>query len=117
MKKLKYLMLFTLLTTHSKIFATDSWILWWVSVESLRRWDIHTSDIPQIIVYAIDFLMWIAWTISIIFIIVWAYQIAIWAATTNDKSKWKWTIQMALAWFVLASLSWIIMKVIISNFT
>lgn len=115
MKKIKYLILFLLLTIHSNIFAAgDAWILWWVSQDKIRRWDIHTDDIPWIIVYAINFLMWIAWTISIIFIIIWAYQIAFWSLS-QDKSKWKETITLALAWFVLASLSWVILKLVISN--
>lgn len=117
MNKLKYSMLWILLSYNSKIFASDAWILWWVSTEDLRKWDIHLDDIPWILSFAIDFLMWFAWTIAVIFIIIWAYQLAFWTLTENNKTKWKETIIMALSWFALASLSWIIIKLIIDNFT
>lgn len=95
--------------------ANDSWILWWwISWDKLREWDIHIDDIPNIIKWMIDFWMWIAWTISIIFIIVWAYQILFWSLT-QDKSKWKNTIIMAVIWFAIASLSWFIIRLIIDN--
>lgn len=93
----------------------DIWILWsWVSSWDLRNWDIHIDDIPNIIRWMIDFAMWIAWTIAIIFIIFWAYQILFWSIE-QDKSKWKNTIIMAIIWFAIASLSWFIIKVIIDN--
>lgn len=115
MKKIKYLILPLLFSLHSQIYATDAWVLGWVSQEKLRTWDIHTEDIPKIISYAIDYLMWFAATISIIFVIIWAYKIALWWLEW-EKSEWKKTIFYALWWFVLASLSWVIFKIIIDNF-
>jgi hypothetical protein len=115
-EKLKYIILWILLSYHAKIYATDAWILWWVTKEKLRDWDIHVDDIPNILRYAIDYLMWFAWTIAIIFIIIWAYKVALWTLEW-DKSKWKETIMYALLWFVLAALSWLIMKLIIDNFS
>lgn len=114
--KIKYLILPILLSLHSKIYALDAWILGWTTKTKLRNWDIHTSDIPNIISFAIDFLMWFAATISIIFIIIWAYKLALWSLE-NDKSKWKETIILALGGFILASISWLILKLIIDNFS
>ncbi len=81
---------------------------------ALRNWDIHMEDIPNILKWAIDFFISIAWTISIIFIIVWAYQI-LFGSLEQDKTKWKNTIIMALGWFAIASLAWLIIKFVIDN--
>ncbi len=82
--------------------------------EALRTWDIHVSDIPNIIRWAIDFFITIAWTVAIIFIIIWAYKILL-GSLEQDKTKWKDTIIMAIWWFAIASLAWFIIKVIIDN--
>lgn len=118
MKNIKYVIFLWLVNLNNSVFALDweAWILWWTTTEKIKNWDLHVSDIPEIIRYAIDFLMWIAWTISIIFIIIWAFKIALWSLEW-EKTKWKQTIFYALGWFVLASLSWIILKLIIDNFT
>jgi hypothetical protein len=117
MTKIKYLILLFLSFNYSQIIVSaDWWILWWVSTEKIKNWDIHVEDVPWILIYAINFLMWIAWTVSIIFIIVWAYRILLWSLDSN-KTKWKETIMYAITWFVVASLSWIILKVIIDNFS
>lgn len=105
-----------LFSLHAQMYATDAWVLGGVTQEKLRNGDIHTDDIPNIISYAIDYLMGIAATIAIIFVIVWAYKIAL-GTLEWDKSKGKQTIYYALAGFVLASLSWIIMKFVIDNFS
>lgn len=115
MKKITYTIWALLLSLHSQLYATDAGVLGWVTKEKLRNGDIHTDDIPKIISYAIDYLMGIAGTIAIIYIILWAYRIAL-GTIEWDKSKGKETIIYALAWFILASLSWIIMKFVIDNF-
>lgn len=102
----------------------EGWILWnfrWTGTgasektsTALKNWDIHIDDIPNILKWAIDFFISIAWTISIIFIIVWAYQILFWSLE-QDKTKWKNTIIMALGWFAIASLAWLIIKFTIDN--
>lgn len=110
-----------LISSVSLAFA-DGWILWnfkWdpgSTEKALRSWDIHTDDIPNIIRWVIDFMMWIAWTIAIIFIIVWSYKILLWSIQ-QDKSEWKNTIIMAITWFAIASLAWFIIKFIIDNFS
>lgn len=107
-------------TYKNQVFASDAWILWnwdwwWVSAEKLKSGDIHIEDIPKIIIYATDFLMWFRATIAIIFIIVWAYQLLLWPLDW-DKTKWKETILLALWWLILASLAWVILKAILDNF-
>lgn len=116
--KYKYIILWALLSIHSNIYANEVWILWWTNVtkDKIRTWDFHTDDIPLVISWAIDYLMWVAATISLIFIIVWAYKIALWTLEW-DKSKWKETVYYALAWFVLSSCSWLIIKFVFDNFS
>ena len=106
--------------------AGDSWILWDFyneeinknsknTIEAIKTWDIHMDNIPNILIHAINFLMWIAWTISIIFIIIWAYKILFWSLSWSS-AEWKDTVIMAVTWFAIASLSWFIIKFIIDNF-
>lgn len=117
--KIIYYFLLISITSINKTFA-DWGILWnfkWDAAstdKALRSWDIHTDDIPNIIKWAIDFMIQIAGTIAIIFIIIWAYQILFWSLEW-DKSKWKNTIIMAITWFAIASLAWFIIKFIIDN--
>lgn len=114
MKKIFFSIVWILSSFHYSL-ANDAWILWnSLTTKQLREWDIHVDDIPKVIKWAIDFAMWIAWTIAVIFIIYWAYQILFWSIE-QDKSKGKNTIIMAIMWFVLASLSWFIIKLIIDN--
>lgn len=110
------------ISSNLYVFAeqNNTWLLWtfrWNATETekaIREWDIHLSDIPVILKSLIDFLMWIAWTIAIIFIIIWAYKI-LFGSLEQDKTKWKDTIIMALWGFILASFSWFIIKFIIDN--
>ena len=95
------------------------WLLFLTSCTSLtdskiRNWDIHVDDIPNIIKEAIDFFMSLAWTVAIVFIIIWWYKILFWSLE-QDKTKWKDTIFMAIWGFILAALSWFIIKLIIDN--
>jgi len=96
--------------------ASDWWILWdWTIWAKLKDWTIWFENIPWMIVYAIDFLMWIAATISVIFIIIWAYKI-LFGSISQDKTKWRDTILMAIWGFIIASLAWFIIKLILDNF-
>lgn len=98
--------------------SADWGILWdfdWKNTaSSLREWNIDTDDIPNIIRWLIDFWLSIAGTISVIFIIVWAYKILFWSIE-QETSKWKNTIIMAITWFIIASLAWFIIKFMIDN--
>ena len=111
-QKIIYIFLWYILTLQ--ISFADSWIFWGLTELEIRRWEIHTDDIPWIIKWAIDFFINIAWSIAIIFIIIWAYKI-LFGSLEQDKTKWKDTIIMALGWFVIASLAWFIVKIIIDN--
>lgn len=114
-KKRFCLFSFTIINTllYNKALADDGFFSW---VESVREWKIHADDIPLIISNAINFFMGIAWTIAIIFVIIWAYKILFWSLVW-DSSKWKETIFAALWGFALASLAWLIMNFILTNFS
>jgi len=116
MKNTLYIILWYILT--AEITLADWWILWnfkWDKTETaLRNWDIHIDDIPTIIKWAIDFALGIAWTIAVIAIIIWAYQVMFWSFQW-DRTKWRNTIIMALSWLAIASLAWFIIKFLIDN--
>lgn len=117
MKKIFYfLLLFFILKID--VLAIDAWILsgWWkVDWEKIRKWNITIEDIPAIISWAAEFLIVFAWTIAVIFLIVWAYKYLFWSLEWNAE-KWKDTIFMALVWFAIASCAYIIIKFIFDNF-
>lgn len=114
MKKIFYsIVLFFILTLPT--FAADWWILWSKTAEELRKWDITIDDIPNIIVYATNFLIWIAWTISVIFIIIWAYKY-LFGSLEGNSDKGKDTIYMALVWFAISACAYLIIKFIFDNF-
>ncbi len=96
-----------------QVFAADDNILG-ISNEKLRKGDVHIDDIPVAISSLINFFMGIAGTIAVIMIVIGAYKI-LFGSMQNDRSKWKQTIIMALVWFALAALAWVIIKTIISN--
>lgn len=119
---LKTLYAFFLSSITPVIVFADGGMFWSFSGGSdtateaaLKTWDIHIDDIPVIIRGAIDFFMWIAGTIAVIFIIIGAYQILL-GSLEQDKTKGKTTVVLALTWFAIASLSWFIVKFILDNF-
>ena len=113
--------IFALIVAHASIaqsFAADwdSGIFWdSISAQDLREWNVNLETIPNMIVSATNFLMWIAGTIAVIFVIIWAYQL-LFGSLQQDKTKWRNTILMALGGFAIASLAWFIVKLIIDNF-
>lgn len=119
--KVLYIIIWLILSVN--LAFADGWILWnfkWDSTtteKALRLWDIHTDDVPNILRWAIDFMMTIAWTVAIIFIIIWAYKILFGSLEGNGSTEWKNTIIMAIGWFAIASLAWFIIKFIIDNFS
>jgi len=117
MKKIFFLIIWFFYSIKNTIANQNAWIFeWsWVTWEKLKNWDISLEDMPNMIRSVINFWMWLAWTIAIIFIIFWAYQILLWSIE-NDKTKWKNTIIMAIWWFIIASLAWFIIRLIIDNF-
>lgn len=117
MKKIIFLIIWFYFSIKNTFANNRSWIFEgsWVTWSDLREWNISIDDIPNMIRAVINFWLWIAWTIAIIFIIFWAYQILFWSIE-NDKTKWKNTIIMAIWWFIIASLAWFIIRLIIDNF-
>lgn len=118
MKKIFFIFVWYILSLEY-IFATDrwweSWVFWsGISWGQLRYWEIHTDDIPLMIRWAINFLLWISGTVAVIFIIVWAYKI-LFSWFESDKSAGKNTIIMALTWFAIASLAWVIISFMLEN--
>jgi len=107
-------MLFAQLVIAQQIFAADDNVLW-ISNTDLRNGNVWLDDIPTAITSLIDFFMSIAGTIAVIFIIIWAYKI-LFGSIQQDKTKWRDTIIMALSWFALAALAWMIVKIILANF-
>jgi ABC-type phosphate/phosphonate transport system permease subunit len=102
--------------TYAVEWAKNTWFLgWcWKTSEALREWNIHITDFSCMIRFMIDFFLAFAATISLIFIIIWAYQVAFWSLSDN-KTQWKDTIMMAIWGLVLAALSWVIIKFIFEN--
>ena len=97
-------------------FAAEWGFLWDSSMwKKLKSWDIHMKDIPNMIQYAIDAFMGLAWIIAILFIIIWAYKI-LFGSLQEDKTKWRDTVIMALSGFALAALSYFIVRLILDNF-
>lgn len=119
MKKIFFSFLGFILSTQISFAVDDAWVLSWIwenAQTKIREGNIHIGDIPKIIVGAIDFFMGFAATISLIFIIIWAYQM-LFGSVFDQKSKGKETIIMAISWLALASLSWLIIKLILDNFS
>ena len=124
MNKLKIYTWLLFLIINKISFAADiNWGIFWEDKwEKLKwvKWEwnewITLKDIPEMIKSAIEFFIWIAWTIAVIFIIIWAYKI-LFGSLQQDKTKWKDTIIMALWGFVIATLAWFIVQFIFDNFT
>ena len=113
MKNMKYLLsLFIATISYSQASAADN--ILWLENEQIRKGEISLDDIPRVLQSAIDFFMWIAGTIAVIFVIIWAYKILFWSLQ-QDKTKWRDTIIMALVGFAIAALAWFIVKLILSN--
>ena len=85
-----------------------------ISNSDLRRWNVSLDDIPRAIKSMIDFFLGIAATISVIFIVVWAYKI-LFGSLQQDKTKWRDTIIAALWGLAIALLAWLIIRLIIDN--
>lgn len=89
----------------------ENWILQGISTKRIRTWDIHLEDIPNIIVGAIDYLMWFAFTLAIVMIILWAIKYLI----SRDK-RVLWELYMwVIIWLSVTSLGWFIVKFLIDN--
>lgn len=120
MKKYIALLFVVLANTQTTFAAEDDLGLFWTeskcaTQKNFREWDIHIETIPCLIQGAINFFLGIAGTIAVIFVIIWAYKI-LFGSLSQDKTKWKDTIIMALTGFAIATLSWFIIKILLDNF-
>ena len=118
----KYIaLIFALIANIQNTYAADLWIFWSNNTcltngeTDIRNGNIHLDNIPCLIQGAINFFLGIAGTIAVIFVIVWAYKI-LFGSLSQDKTKWKDTIIMALTGFAIATLSWFVIKILIDNF-
>lgn len=113
--------LYFVVTTNINTYATWNWLLWWISKDNeigtkkLKEWDIHIDDIPNIIQYLINAFLWIAWTVAVLFVIIWAYKL-LFGSLKADHTKWRETIIMAISGFAISALAWFIVKFIFNNF-
>ena len=117
---LKIITLYLLVTTNIQTYAIWSWLLWWVwtgsgATKKIKDWDLHFDDIPNVLQYLIDAFLWIAWTVAVLFVIVWAYKL-LFGSLKSDHTKWRETIVMAISGFAISALAWFIVKFIFSNF-
>ena len=110
-----------LISQFQAIFAANNWLLGGLwegteATEKIRTWDIHLEDIAPIINSMINIFLSLAWTIAVIFVIIGAYKMLFWSLT-QDVTKWRSTIIMALTGFAISLLAWFIVKFIFNNFS
>ena len=107
------------ITLFSQHAFADTGILWgeWITKDHIRSGNLHLDDIWKILKHAIDWMMWFAWTVAVIAIIIGAYKILFGSVSEWDTKKWKEYVSGALLWFALAALGWFIVKLIIDNFS
>nr|MDD3719706.1 hypothetical protein [Candidatus Gracilibacteria bacterium] len=115
MRKLFFVLIAFLSNFYTKTFADTGIFGSCVDQNQIRTGDIHIETIPCVIRTSIDFFMGIAGTISIIFIIIGAYQM-LFGSLQKDVTKGRNTIIYSLAGFALAACSWLIIKFILDNF-
>jgi uncharacterized membrane protein YciS (DUF1049 family) len=95
-------------------FANDN--IFWVDDDVLKKGEIDITTIPGMIASVIQFVIWIAGTMAIVALIYNAVQMQLKSGITWDSSwvesakKWMY---WAIFWFVLAILSWFIVKRVI----
>ena len=86
------------------------------ALEKIRTGNLHTEDIPNIINGLINIFIWVAGTVSVVFVIVGAYQL-LFGSLSQDHTKWRTTIVMALTGFGISVLAWFIVQFLFDNFT
>ena len=106
-----------LLFNNINIYARWKWLLEWVwwTVDDLRTGNVHIDDIAWWLKWMIDIFLSLAGTISVIFVIIWAYYL-LFGSLKSDHTKWKDTIVMALTGFAISVLAWFVVKLIFDNF-
>jgi len=104
-------------TQFQTIFAENTGLFGWSkTVKQIREWDFHLEDIAPIINSMINIFLSLAWTVAVIFVIIGAYKM-LFGSLTQDVTKWRSTIIMALTGFAISLLAWFIVKFIFNNFS
>ncbi len=106
-----------LLNGIKDVGTVENWVAteWSKSAsERIRTGDLHLDDVPNVIKGLIDIFIGLAGTIAVIFVIYWSYRL-LFGSLSWDHTKWRETIIMALTGFVIAILSWFIVKLIFNN--
>lgn len=101
--------------TESPNLQSNQNILW-LSDDEIRRWEVDLDTIPQVIVNIINYLLWIAGTVSIVALIYHAVQMQLHSGITGDSSwvdKAKAGMKWAILGFILAVLAWFIVARVI----
>ncbi len=107
----KIIVLLILFSLKINVFAES--FLWKDS--KLKSGTMDFNDIPDMLTTAIDSFFGLAVTISVVFIIIWAYKILL-GSLSQDKTKWRDTILAAIFGFILSSSAWFIVRLVIDNF-
>ena len=120
---MRYILLFLIflstfwLGSADLLFAANEGIYewWWKTVAQLRNGDFTINDLPLIIVWAINMLLAVAGTVSVVALIYHAVKMQLASGITGDSSwvdKAKAGMKWALLGFVLALSAWFL----VSNF-
>jgi len=101
----------------SPTYAANKWLLEWIDwdVNDIRTGELHIDDIAWTIEWMIKIFLGLSWTVSVIFVIIWAYYL-LFGSLKWDHTKWRETITMALTGFAISVLAWFIVKMIFDNF-
>ncbi|MCD5380603.1 pilin [Candidatus Gracilibacteria bacterium] len=110
-----------LISQFQAIFAANNGLLGGLgegteATEKIRTGDIHLEDIAPIINSMINIFLSLAGTIAVIFVIIGAYKM-LFGSLTQDVTKGRSTIIMALTGFAISLLAWFIVKFIFNNFS
>jgi hypothetical protein len=79
--------------------------------EKFRTGNFELYDLPKYVIYLIEFLIYIAGGISVLFVVIGGYKYMI-GGTTDDKEAGKKTIGYALGGFAVSVLAWTIVNFI-----
>ncbi|MFA6457971.1 MAG: pilin [Patescibacteria group bacterium] len=103
---------FALTSTVALVFADPATTLIPASgdlVEKFRTGKFELYDLPAYIIYLIDFLIYIAGGIAVLFVVIGGYKYMI-GGMVDDKEAGKKTIAFALTGFAVSVLAWVIVN-------
>lgn len=114
MKLFRYI-LFLSISTLTHVSFADNII--WIEDSKLKKWNITLSDIPKAIQSATTFILWLAATIAVVMIIVWALKYSLGSVSWSSPNKQNAvnTITFWILGFVLSISAWFIINLVIAN--